>query len=86
MKTEAEIRHALREWVVRTNSKIAPDALSDRTPIIEQRIVTSLQITDLLLFLEELTGRPIDVERLKPGVFRDIDTIYENFFRKAHGG
>jgi len=86
MKTETEIRGMLRDWIIRNNGKIAPDALSDRTPIIEQRIVTSLQITDLLLFLEDLTGRPIDVERLKPGVFRDIDTIYENFFRKAHDG
>jgi acyl carrier protein len=85
MKTETEVRRALREWVIRTNGKIAADALTDRTPIIEQRIVTSLQITDLLLFLEELTGRAIDVEKLKPGIFRDIDAIYENFFGKADG-
>jgi len=29
--------------------------------------------------IEELSGRRIDVERLKPGVFRDIDTIYKGF-------
>lgn len=86
MKSEAEIRQALREWVVRINGKITPDVLTDHTPIIERRIVTSLQIADLLLFLEELTGRAIDVEKLKPGVFRDIDMIYETFFSKAHGG
>lgn len=85
MKTEAEIRRALREWVVRTSGRIEPEELTDGTPIIERRIVTSLKITDLLLFLEDLAGRAVEIEKLKPGMFRDIDAIYDNFFRRPHG-
>jgi len=83
MKTQAEIRATLRDWVVRTNGKITAAEVLDDTPILERRIVKSLDIMDLILFLEELSGRPIDVEKLKPGVFRSIDAIWENFFEGA---
>ena len=83
MKAEAEIRQALREWVIKTSGKIKPEELTDETPIIEQRIISSLQIMDLILFLEQQTGQPIDVTQLKPGVFRNISVIYRNFFQGA---
>jgi len=81
MKAEAEVRQALRDWVLKTSGKIKPDELTDETPIIEQRIISSLQIMDLILFLEQQTGQPIDVTQLKPGVFRNISVIYRNFFQ-----
>jgi acyl carrier protein len=83
VRTETEVRAALREWVVRTNGKVSPADVADDTPILERRIVRSLDIMDLILFLEEMGGRPIDVEKLKPGVFRSIDAIWTNFFEAA---
>ena len=86
MMTEAEIRQRLREWVVRQSGKIRPEEIADDTAIIEKRIIKSVQILDLVLFIEEHSGHAIDVEQLKPGVFRNIDTIYRNFFAvKADG-
>lgn len=83
MKTEAEIKQALREWIAKTSGKIDAQSLSDRTPIIERRIISSLQVMDLILFLEQLSDRPVEIDQLKPGVFRDIDSIYSGFFRPA---
>ena len=83
MKTESEIRQSLRDWIVKMNGKIQASDIHDDTPIIERRIITSLQLTDLILMLEKLSDNPIDVEMLKPGVFRDINTIYRNFFGAA---
>ena len=83
MKTETEVRTALRAWIVRTRGKVRQKDLADDTPILERRIVKSLDIMDLILFLEELRGLPIDVEALKPGVFRSIDAIWTNFFAGA---
>ena len=83
MKPEPEIRAALRDWVVRTNGQVSPADIRDDTPILERRIVKSLDLMDLILFLEELRGLPIDVEALKPGVFRNIDAIWTNFFAGA---
>lgn len=77
--TGTGLREALREWIVRTSGRIGREALRDDTPILEQRILTSLHVLELVLFLEQVTGRPIDVQRLQPGVFRDVDTICRTF-------
>ena len=80
MRTEEEIRQSLRDWIAEKSGKVRPEEIGDRTPIIEQRIISSLQVMDLILFLEQLSGKPIEVDDLKPGVFRDIDALYQNFF------
>lgn len=76
-------RAALRDWVLRRNPGLDPAALSDRTPLIEARYLTSLQVAELLLFLERLRGEPVDVGSLRPGVFRDIDSICAAFLPEA---
>jgi hypothetical protein len=86
MKTqagEAVIRKTLRQWIVSTSGKLRLEDLADDTPIIERRIVSSLQLTDLILLIESLSNEPIDAEMLRPGAFRDINAIYENFFKGA---
>jgi acyl carrier protein len=81
MRTETEIKIALRDWIVEANGKIELKQLSYETPIIEQRIITSLQVMDLIFFIEKLSNASIEVEGLKVGVFRNINSIYDNFFR-----
>jgi len=80
MRTEEEIRQSLRDWIIKTSGKILPEELTDETPIIERRIISSLQVMDLILFLERLSNKAIEVDDLKPGVFQNIDSIYKNFF------
>jgi acyl carrier protein len=79
MKSETEIKTALRDWIVR-KGKIQPEELNHQTPFLEQRIISSVQLMELILFMEDLSGKPIDVKALKKGMLRDIDTIFENFF------
>jgi acyl carrier protein len=81
MRTENEIREALRDWIVKTNGKILAEQLDDETPIIEQRIISSLQVMDLIFFIEKLSNKSIEVESLKVGVFRTINAIYGTFFQ-----
>jgi len=83
MKSEADIRQSLRQWVT-TKSKIeALEAVQDHTLILEKRIITSVQLMDLIMYLEFLMDKPVDVTQLKPGVFNSIDSIYQNFFNNA---
>ncbi len=82
MNPSVDTKQALRDWVVKKSGKVRPDQLRDDTPIIEQRIITSLQVMDLLLFIESLTGRPVDVNQLHRGAFRDIDTIHKHFCKE----
>lgn len=77
---EREIKTELRAWIVRRNGKIAADDLTDTTPIVDRRILSSLHVAELLIQIARLRGRPVEIESLRPGAFRDVDTIYRAFF------
>jgi acyl carrier protein len=79
MIEEQEFKAAVRQWVAQSSDKGASTVFDDDTPLIEQRVITSLQVMDLLLFIEEITGRSIDVERLQPGDFHSVNAIYRHF-------
>lgn len=77
-------REAIRGWMTE-HSRIAtaPGAMTDATPLIEQGILSSVQVPDLLLFIEDLRGRPVEMAELKPGAFRSIDAIMTTFFAES---
>jgi acyl carrier protein len=79
VKTDVAWKQALRDWIVAHNKRVGPSDFDDETPLIQQRIITSLQVLDLVLFLEELTGSPVDVEQLKPGTFHSVNAICATF-------
>jgi hypothetical protein len=81
---EAQIRQTLRSWVL-SKAKSPDDGppghatLTDTTPLFEERRLRSLHLPELLLLLERLRGEPIDVDDLRSGDFRDIDTLVSRF-------
>ena len=77
------LRIKLRNWVLDKNPNCDATAFTDDTNIIESRLVNSLQIMDMLLFIEHVTGNPIDVTRIQPGTFKSISTIVNSFFNGA---
>jgi acyl carrier protein len=73
-------KQRLRAWILENNGRRIDAAdLRDDTPLLEQRILSSLQIADLLLFLEELRGAPVDLEGLTGASFRDVDALVKAF-------
>ena len=73
-------RAQLHEWVLAKNGRMAAAELTDDTLILARRVVNSLQVMDLILFIERLRGVPVDVRQIKPGCFRSIGAIVESFF------
>ena len=71
-------REKLRAFVLDSTESAIAD-LTDQTHLFENGILKSIQVMDLILFVEEIIGQEIDVEGLKPGAFKDIDTIIKNF-------
>ena len=71
-------REKLRAFVLDSTESAIAD-LTDQTHLFENGILKSIQVMDLILFVEEISGQDIDVEGLKPGAFKDIDTIIKNF-------
>jgi acyl carrier protein len=83
---EAAVKNLLRAWIAQKSGKLSADELTDTTPIVEQRILSSLHVAELLVYVSELRGAPLDVEDLRPGVFRDVRTIYATFFSDGRDG
>ena len=84
MKSKQEIENELYDFVLRVNKKVTRDELNGQTELLQKRIISSLQVMDLLLLIEKLTGKPIDVRAIKPGAFSSVDKILESFFKDAH--
>ncbi len=62
---------------------ICPDTdlehVSDHTPLLKERVITSFQVLDLILHLERARGRPVNRTQLQPGSFSDIATLAQVF-------
>jgi acyl carrier protein len=77
--SESEVRRQLRDWIV-DRAKEKPDALSDDTPIMENGILSSLDVVELILFIERIRGDEVDTDALEPESIRDVNAIYQTFF------
>lgn len=84
MTSACDIRRAIRDWLVRNGKLTGPSEIDDTTPILDQRIISSVQVIDLLVFLEKLAAKDIDIEKLRPGSFRSVNAIYQTFFQREH--
>ena len=70
----------LREWIHTANPTAVALCMDPDTDLIKSRILESLQVVDLVLFLERQTGREILSEHLNPDTFRTLNSIFLNFF------
>jgi len=70
-----DVKVAVRQWILARHPGYEPTRLTDDTPLIEERLLTSIQVMDLLLYLEEVTGAPVDVTRLGKGAFATLRAI-----------
>ena len=75
-------RETLRAFLAEASGQTPAPALRGDTPLIETGILTSLGVADLLLLLEELRGQPLDLGAIRPGSFKDLDTIVSTFLEE----
>ena len=80
--TEAEIKTQLREWILE-HAKDQPAELLDDTPILEHGILSSLEVVELILFVEHLLGDEVETDDLDADSIRDVNAIYQTFFTVA---
>jgi acyl carrier protein len=76
-------KNRIREWILAKNPQLNVAALGDDTALLEQKILSSIQIMDLVLFLEHLQERPLDIDQVQPENFHSINTICAAFFAEA---
>ncbi|MEV6964551.1 hypothetical protein AB0M47_05495 [Hamadaea sp. NPDC051192] len=76
MRSETEIRQALRTFVARHAGDVA---ITDQTALFSVRVLRSIHLPELIMLLERLRGAPIDVEQLRIGDFDSIDAMLTRF-------
>ena len=80
---ENEIRDALRSWILE-RAGATPDRLSsDDMPILDEGLLTSLDVVEFILFIESLREEEVDIEAIEPEVFTNVNTLVEAFFPDA---
>jgi acyl carrier protein len=81
---ESEVRAKLRNWIVKhTKAPAKASAFTDDTPILEEGILSSLDIVEFVLFIESLRGEDVDTDDIEPAVFTSINTLYTAFFTQV---
>ena len=77
--SESEIKSALRTWIV-DRAKDRPADMKDDTPVLETGILSSLDVVELILYVEHLKGGEVEVDDLNAESIRDVNAIYSTFF------
>lgn len=76
-----DARARVRNCLAAVKPVIDLDALGDETPLLASRVITSFDLLELILHLEQARGAPILRDELAPGSFRDVATIARVFLR-----
>ncbi len=70
----------LRGWIL-ARAGAGEERLTDNEmPILEDGLLSSLDIVEFILFIESLRGEEVDIESIEPEVFTNLRTLYEAFF------
>jgi acyl carrier protein len=83
MKPESA-RAVVRSCLAAVKPQLGLAAFDDDTPLLDGRVISSFELLDLILHLEQARGAPISREHLQPGSFRDVNTI-ARVFLEAEG-
>lgn len=81
MSSEENLKNELRNWVLKVSTKVTPEELNFDTLLIDTRIISSMQVMELILHLEKLKGSRLNMKNIKPGVFKNINSIYDTFLK-----
>lgn len=79
---EQEVRAKLRDWIATHAKKPLTADFHDATPLLEMGILSSLDIVEFVLFIENLRGADVDPDDIEPEVFTNINTLHSAFFAK----
>jgi acyl carrier protein len=81
--TEQAVRGRLRAWILeraRQKEGARAEFFTDETPIIPSGLLSSLEVVELLLFIEELRGEEVAQDQLGPEMVESVEAIYNSFF------
>ncbi len=75
-----EIIEQLRGWILERANAPADRLTDSEMPILDEGLLSSLDIVEFILFIESLRGEEVDIESIEPEVFTNLRTLYDAFF------
>ena len=72
-------RQALRDYIHGKAQSVDQITLTDETLIIQEGLITSVDVLELILLIEELGEIEIDATELEPDTLESIDKICRTF-------
>ena len=78
--TDSNIVEKLTDWVLDRANVSNRSAFTVQTQIIDDGLLSSLDVVELILFIEDLRGEEVDIELLEPESFANVDSLVETFF------
>ncbi len=79
------IRNKLKAWIREHSKAPAKGDVTDDTRVLELGILSSLDVVELVLFIESLRGEEVDTDAIEPEVFTSVDTLWAGFFAPLAG-
>ena len=80
MEEDPKIIGELRGWILERSGADEGRLTSNEMPILDEGLLSSLDIVEFILFIESLRGDEVDIENIEPEVFTNLRTLYEAFF------
>ena len=75
MLSETELSDRITEWVRQNGQRQGQKEMSDATDLIASGALDSMGFIELLMHVEMITGRKIDLSDLDPSVFTSIQGL-----------
>lgn len=82
---EPLIRNKLKAWIREHSKAPAKGDIADDTRVLELGILSSLDVVELVLYVESLRGEEVDTDAIEPEVFTSVDTLWAGFFAPLAG-
>jgi len=78
-KINGNTKQVLRDWICSKARTVDGVSITDQTLIIEEGLITSVDVLELILLIEELGQIEIDATELEPEMLGSIDEICRSF-------
>ena len=77
---DKDVASLLSEWILNRAGVSDSSGFAVTTRIIDDGLLTSLDVVELILFIEDLRGEEVDADALEPESFTNVETLMATFF------
>jgi acyl carrier protein len=83
MLSEGELNGRIRDWVAKNGQRQDLGRVSDETDLIASGALDSMGFIELLIYVESIIGRNIDLSDFDPSVFTSIQGLARSILAPA---